>query len=239
VKQELIIGTITALGLIAGAALYGHYRNWHPAGPKPVKGKKHIVCVGDSITFGAGVVPFQKWRSYPAYLQELLGKDYQVMNFGLSGRTLLSTGDMPYTKEPHYAKAFQIENVHYLIMLGTNDSKPHNWEEARYREELAALLLRCKSKGNVTVMKPPKAFPSKKTGEVPFDVQDDVLCAIGGIIDETARELEVPVIDLYTFTQNHPEWFPDGVHPDAVCNQKIAERICKTIMEVGDVLYWH
>ena len=229
----------TAILGFAGTVCYGYYRNWHPAVPKPDKGKKHIVCIGDSITFGAGVVPFQKWRSYPAYLQELLGKEYQVMNFGLSGRTLLSTGDMPYSKESHYAKAFQIENVHYLIMLGTNDSKRYNWKEAQYREELAALLLRCKSKGAVTVMKPPKAFPSKKTGEVLFDIQDDVLCAIGRIIDETARELEIPVIDLYAFTENHPEWFPDGVHPDAVCNQRIAEQICKTIMEVGDVLYWH
>lgn len=225
-KPELLIGAAAALALIAGAAVYGHYRNWHPAVPKPVKGKKHIVCIGDSITFGAGVVPFQKWRSYPAHLQGLLGEDYQVMNFGISGRTLLSTGDMPYAKEPHYAKAFQIEDVHYLIMLGTNDSKPFNWNEAGYREELAALLLRCKSKGTVTVMKPPKAFPSKKTGVVPFDVQDDVLCTIGGIIDETTREMEIPVIDLYAFTQNHPEWFPDGIHPNAEGNKQIVQYIC-------------
>ena len=227
-KPELIIGTAAVLGLIAGAAVYGHYRNWHPAVPKTKKGKKHIVCIGDSITFGAGVVPFQKWRSYPAYLQRLLGKEYQVMNFGLSGRTLLRAGDMPYTKETHYTKAFQIEDAHYLIMLGTNDSKPYNWEEAQYREELAALLLRCNSKGTVTVMKPPKAFPSKKTGEVPFDVQDNVLCAIGRIIDETARELVIPVIDLYVFTENHPEWFPDGVHPNAEGNRRIAE-----MMKIG------
>lgn len=224
-KPELLLGTMTVLGLIVGAALYGRYRNWHPAVPKPQKGKKHIVCIGDSITFGAGVVPFQKWRSYPAYLQELLGKEYQVMNFGLSGRTLLRAGDMPYTKELHYAKAFQIEDVHYLIMLGTNDSKPYNWDESRYHEELAALLLRCKSKGTVTVMKPPKAFPSKKTGEVPLDVQDDVLCTIGRIIDETTLELEIPVINLYAFTQNHPEWFPDGIHPNTEGNRWIAEMV--------------
>lgn len=147
------------------------------------------------------------------------------MNFGLSGRTLLSTGDMPYTKESHYATAFQIKDVHFLIMLGTNDSKPFNWNEVVYREELAALLLHCKSKGTVTVMKPPKAFSSKKTGEVPFDVQDDVLSTIGRIIDETARELKIPVIDLYSFTQNHSEWFPDGVHPNAEGNRRIAEMI--------------
>lgn len=59
-KPERMIETITALGLIAGAVLYGNYRNWHPAVLKPLNGKKHIVCIGDSITFGAGVVPFQK-----------------------------------------------------------------------------------------------------------------------------------------------------------------------------------
>jgi len=231
VTPEMIIGAVTALGLIAGAAVYGHYRNWHPPVPKPLNGKKHIVCIGDSITFGAGVVPFQKWRSYPAYLQGLLGKDYQVMNFGLSGRTLLSTGDMPYTQEPHFPKTLQIENAHYLIMLGTNDTKPFNWNEAQFRTELETFLRLYQTNGAVTVMKPPKGFPAKKTGLVPFDVQDDVLCTIGIIIEETSEKLDIPVIDLYAFTQNYPEWFPDGVHTNAEGNCLIAKFINATLIE--------
>ncbi|MFV0269607.1 MAG: hypothetical protein ACK5HT_20995, partial [Draconibacterium sp.] len=47
-----------------------------------------VACVGDSITFGARLNnPDQ--HSYPAQLQLLLGKKYQVENFGVGGSTLL------------------------------------------------------------------------------------------------------------------------------------------------------
>lgn len=37
--------------------------------------------------------------AYPSILLELLGSHYQVANYGLSGRSLLSTSDYPYLKE--------------------------------------------------------------------------------------------------------------------------------------------
>ena len=134
-KGKVFAGALAA-ACAAGCAVYGYYRAWHPAAPRPRRGKQHIVCVGDSITFGAGVLPFQKVLSYPAYLQRVLGGDCQVMNFGLSGRTLLSSRDMPHTAEKHYRKSLDIENADYIIMLGTNDTKPQNWDKARFGAEL-------------------------------------------------------------------------------------------------------
>ena len=55
------------------------------------KGVK-VACVGDSITYGAGIKDRKK-NSYPAQLQSLLGEGYQVRNFGNSGSTLLKKGD--------------------------------------------------------------------------------------------------------------------------------------------------
>ena len=49
---------------------------------------KRVACVGDSITFGAGVKNRAE-NCYPAQLQKLLGSDYQVRNFGNSGSTML------------------------------------------------------------------------------------------------------------------------------------------------------
>ena len=228
-KWGLVAGTV---GLLAGAAAYGTYRYWHPLPPKARKGKKHIVCIGDSITYGAGVVPQEKWRSYPAYLQMLLGKQYQVMNFGLSGRTLTAAGDMPYRNEPHFSSSLRIPAPYYILMLGSNDAREKWWDTEQFREACVQIFMTYRDKGSVIVMTPPKVFPVQGKEDISFGIQDALVRLAGQIIKETADVYSIPVVDLYTFTQNHPEWFPDGVHPNAHGNREIANYIytfCKAV----------
>ena len=45
--------------------------------------QKRIACIGDSITFGYAMK--DKKVSYPGFLQDMLGKDFEVKNFGNSG----------------------------------------------------------------------------------------------------------------------------------------------------------
>ncbi|NLX80482.1 MAG: sialate O-acetylesterase, partial [Proteiniphilum sp.] len=52
---------------------------------KPIK----VACVGNSITFGYLVENREK-NAYPYQLQTMLGSEYEVGNFGLSGATLLN-----------------------------------------------------------------------------------------------------------------------------------------------------
>jgi|GEM_PF-1940752 acyl-CoA thioesterase-1 len=47
-----------------------------------------VACVGDSITQGFGLGQL----TYPIKLGQMLGEEYEVKNFGLSGRTLLRRG---------------------------------------------------------------------------------------------------------------------------------------------------
>lgn len=48
-----------------------------------------VACVGNSITYGAGISNREK-NSYPAQLQYYLGDDYEVRNFGSNGATARS-----------------------------------------------------------------------------------------------------------------------------------------------------
>lgn len=82
-----------------------------------------LACVGDSITQGDGLAADD---SYPSQLQALLGEEWKVGNFGVSGRTLLKKGDHPYWTESAYQKALEFEPDVVIIMLGTNDTKEHN-----------------------------------------------------------------------------------------------------------------
>jgi len=225
-----IAGALIIIGILALTAVYKSYRCWHPVAPKAKKRKQHIICVGDSITFGAGVIPFQRWKSYPSYLQCFFGKPYQVMNFGMSGRTLLSTGDMPYTKEKNYLKTMEIDDACYILMLGTNDARYKWWNAQRFQIELIQMIEGYLSHGErVVVIKPPKAHPAEDSGEVSFEICDELVYEVGKIIEETANELSVPVIDLYSFTEKHPEWFSDGVHLNAEGNKQVAKYIYQVI----------
>ena len=92
----------------------------------------HVACVGDSITAGTGASSTAK--NYPGDLQGLFGSSVKVSNFGHSGATMLSTGNTPYIKQSEYTSATNFVSgaganavVDVIIMLGTNDSKPVNW----------------------------------------------------------------------------------------------------------------
>jgi lysophospholipase L1-like esterase len=64
---------------------------------RPIK----VACVGNSITFGAGLADRTK-DSYPAVLGRILGNGYEVGNFGVSGRTALRKGGLSYWNEQDY-----------------------------------------------------------------------------------------------------------------------------------------
>lgn len=114
----------------------------------------HVACSGDSITAGVGASSAE--TRYVARLQDALGEQVDVQNFGLSGRTMLSApfGDRPYRDAPVFDRATQFVNsapgdaqVSEVIMLGTNDSKPFNWrnedgttDAERYLEDYRAMV---------------------------------------------------------------------------------------------------
>ena len=186
-----------------------------------------VVCVGDSITYGQGVMGSRKTDTFTAILSELTG--YTVKNYGLSNRTLLSTGNFPYTEEDFFASS-QAENADiYVIMLGSNDSKPQFWNKEQFTEEYREFIktyLDLECAPTVYVMIPPAIFIEQDGGNC-----DDA--TVGGELAECVRslgeELGVEVIDLYSLTEGHSEWFSDGLHPNAEGNRAIAEEIAKYV----------
>ena len=99
-----------------------------------------VICVGDSITYGAGVSETLDTETWPIQLQNLLGNEYNVINLGINGRTLLKEGDYPYTENQAYQTSLNSNADIVLIMLGTNDSKPQNWNAELYKTELIELI---------------------------------------------------------------------------------------------------
>jgi acyl-CoA thioesterase I len=186
-----------------------------------------VACVGDSITFGAGVEDREK-NNYPKQLGELLGTRFEVRNFGRSGATMSRTGDLPYagTDEFKAASAWLPDVV--ILMLGTNDTKPQNWKgQKAFEQETRALLdafhdLKSKPKFWACLPVPVYGDNWGITAQV---LDDGVIPALM----EVTNSKKIPVIDLNDTLTGHPEMFPDKIHPDAAGAALMARTIFQAI----------
>ena len=64
------------------------------------EGKRHIACVGDSVTYGCTLPMFFLHR-YPAVLQRMIGSDAQRAVFGAGGK---AAGSSPEIAHPQMSK---------------------------------------------------------------------------------------------------------------------------------------
>ncbi|MDD3402247.1 MAG: GDSL-type esterase/lipase family protein [Hespellia sp.] len=196
-------------------------------------GKKPcIVCIGDSITFGAGVRSTREKDCWVRLLEDLLEKKYQVLNYGISSATLLKDGNLPYRAD-FLKKAIDIHPALFILMLGTNDSKPQNWNAEKYEAELSEMIELLKKEsadGRLIVMTPPFAVSANGKGEIAFAIQNDVIRdEIRPIVLRQAKNHQVTLVDLYQITEGHPEYYADGVHPNVLGNQVIAKCLLPSV----------
>ena len=121
--------------------------------------RKHVVCLGDSNTHGYCADPmdcadhgdrFNEDERWTCLLQEKLGKEYLVLEEGLSGRTTVFE-DALHESMPAIDVVYPILMSHepvdlLIIMLGTNDTKERfGVNAAAIGVGLQRLILKCKS----------------------------------------------------------------------------------------------
>lgn len=201
----------------------------------PADGQIRVACVGDSITYGHGVSNWPK-RNYPAVLQDLLGDGYNVQNFGVSGCTVQSDGDQPYAATERYPQGIDYQADVVILMMGSNDSKAENWRDAEtFKQQYTALLdsyLNGAHVPQIYLCTPAKAFyvDGQSEGPTSFDIRPQQVEEIAQVVREVAAERNLPLIDIYTLTAEHAEWFKkDGVHPNADGAAALAQTVYDTI----------
>ncbi len=223
----IIIAIILGLGIAAPIA-YTNGDLWfaHPQ-KKAADGQIRVACVGDSITYGAGIKGWTE-NNYPTALNKLLGDGYCVNNFGYSGRTAMYDGDNPYTEDRLFDQSIDFQPNIVILMLGTNDSKPYNWKgAAAYKADFKRLIenyTALSSVSRVFLITPPPAFSYK--GEVMFDINADIISdEIRTAVTELANEMHVGLIDIYAVFSDKPELYSDGIHPNAEGAKLFAETV--------------
>lgn len=211
------------------------------------KKKSKVVCIGDSITYGARLDDRGE-HSYPAQLQLLLGEDYLVENFGVGSSTLIRKGKPTVWDELPKIKKTNPDIV--VISLGTNDTCGMGtcgdrkcWEykdefEIDY-QELIDILGKLPSKPRVLICAPsPMVLETSGLDSIRIKgltVRKPRLQLLIKIVKKVAKEKNVEFIDLNTPLDHRPDLFTekDGVHPNKAGYRAIAKLVFQKLKKVN------
>ena len=188
-----------------------------------------VSCVGDSLTYGSGVLKTRDTDAYPAQLQIKMGTDHLVSNFGLRNATASASGDLPYVESEEYQQSLKSKPDIVVLMLGTNDTKTYNWNASDYEaglKELVESYQQLDTKPTVYLMRSPYCYSLDGSDVAEYDIQPAVVAdELGGIVDKVASETGVEVIDLYQLTEDQDELYTDGIHFNADGYKLIADEV--------------
>jgi acyl-CoA thioesterase I len=178
---------------------------------------QRLACMGDSITELSG---------YPNFLKQSLGDSYIIGNFGACGTTVSLGSENPYMYSRAYALAKDFQPTHAIVILGTNDANT-NFERNRFEADYIVLLEALKhflSNPKILVVRPPHVFDE-------IWLSGHVLSAkVIPAVDEAANKTELPLIDVYSATDN-PNLFFDGVHPNDEGAKIIADIVGQALIK--------
>jgi lysophospholipase L1-like esterase/dienelactone hydrolase len=192
-----------------------------------------VICIGASITYGAGIENRSE-NSYPARLQAMLGKNYEVYNYGVSGNTMLKKGNMPYWKSKEFKEALSVAPDIVLIDLGGNDSKLINRVhlnefENDYTDFITAFK-QLPSNPRIILLSAMPSFVKDTTGIWDRTIKEQV----NPRIQNVAFKEKVEIIDMHAPFVNKETLMPDKIHPNKEGALIMAKTICLNLMQKRD-----
>lgn len=181
--------------------------------------QKTILFFGNSLTAGYGIDPEDAFAGLVQERLDSLGKDYKVINGGLSGETTaggLSRLDWFLEDEPYI----------FVLELGGNDGL-RGIQLSETKSNLIAIIDKVKSK-----------YPSTKIilagMQIPPNMGQEYTEEFKAIYPSVAQEKNVSLIPfLLEGVAGNPELnLPDGIHPTEAGHQIVFETIWPFIQEL-------
>lgn len=196
-----------------------------------------LICLGDSLTFGFGVSPAQRWT-------RLVGQetDWQVLNYGVNGdtttgmlvrmQTLMQSGVLKQTTSDPY----QI-----LIMGGSNDIF-YSGSDICARSSLGAMIHQLASIGTIPIVGIPipvdaAAAPASWGAAVNFEQAAEQLEDYCYWLQRYCKGFGLNTIDFRSdfLSQSgllRRELFLDGLHPTPAGHRMMADRVKEALGKI-------
>ncbi len=199
-----------------------------------------VACVGASTTSGDGS---SAGHHFPDELGIALGPAYDVTNFGVSGTTMLKTGDDPYWNHPQLQQALAFQPDIAVIWFGGNDAKPQNWtgHMAEFITDYEAMVHAFQALPTQPRIYLMLSMVTHDTEGIPKAVlEQQVLPEVGQVGADTGSIL----VNYHDAFIGFPQFFPDGIHPNdagtSAIGRFVAEIIVDTTPEsmVTDAGFW-
>ena len=202
-----------------------------------------VACVGDSVTQGTGSSPASKY-SYPANLQKLLGKGFEVVNCGKASSYVMNldseynvkvkSPNLWYPNTAEYAKLKGTPADILIVMLGTNDARSMTEPAAikdfisSYKDLIADFA---------TMETNPEIYISSMIPATNADITNQgSVYILPDILKEIAQELGLPFIP--THENMHDYYYVmldynDRVHPNNDSYPALAENFYKEVFDAN------
>jgi acetyl esterase/lipase/lysophospholipase L1-like esterase len=196
---------------------------------------KQISCIGDSNT----------QRKYPDLLQQELGVDFQVKNFGKGGATLIHGSLFPYQETKEYKRSLKFKADVVLIMFGTNDANPKwclgterktDFEGSVQQEfkseylKLIATYRKNNPQSKIYLLSPLPVWAKKKPDNENLKGRKEQLNKwVLPLVQEIAKEENLLLIDVHQFMKKGFKFTLDGIHLNEKGYKLLAKEIGKKI----------
>ena len=150
-------------------------------------------------------------------------------NFGVGSATVLLDTDKPYMDQIEFVEAKNFLPDIVIIMLGTNDARTDNYQSIENfvsdYMKMVNEIQTLESNPKIFLAKPPPLFDNELELK-----NENLLAGIIPQIEQIANAEELPLIDIYSALENHPEYFWDGVHPSNEGAAVIANTVYEAII---------
>lgn len=189
--------------------------------------KTKVACIGDSLTRGYLLEDAQS--SYPAQLQQLLGSQYEVRNFGHTSSYVIDDGPVEYRNTEDCTAAIQYDADILIFMFGANDVGAYNFTPLYFQNQYRELIDSFRQ--------------TKKHPKIYLIIAPDSRDLHFGLIQQTiqpvmtlGQQLPATVINPYYLFLGHPEdYLSDGLHLTGPAYGKLAQLVYQAMQ--GSVAY--
>jgi lysophospholipase L1-like esterase len=168
-----------------------------------------VACTGTSAMAGLGSDP---GHHVPDELNRALGAGFVVQNFAIDGATAISSISSSYAATSQMKAALAMNPDIVLFWFGGNDSFKATWDThmGEFQGDYTNLVRTFQA-----LPSHPKTFLVRLWAFVNTPVQQTVIAQqILPLIDAIAATTGSTLIDYKKAFENHPEYFPDGMHPN-------------------------
>ncbi len=215
----------------------GDLTDFMSSGNEPVV---KVACVGDSIT--QGINSTRNDMTYPAYIQQMLGWDYCVLNAGLSGYSICNNDPYAYGKCKQYNDALNFDPDVVIFALGTNDSNPgqawKDWSDPERKDmflnsarELLDSFINKNKDVQIYICLPTPLFKVGNDGWNADGWNANIDAYSLPLIKQIAEEYSLEKIDLYTWGKGQKAVFTDGLHPKDTSYKDYAQAVYDSLKD--------